>query len=202
MKNLEVEQNYEWFLKHHDQLVKRYGDKTLLLRDRNVIGAFDDFHEAYEFAIEKGFIPGDFSIQKLNQEPIYIYETINDESEPLMTLYGITRAFDDNTYYNTSEERDNNLSDNLKETAVTISYYPKFASQDDVFCIETENGTKNYYCYSGENFIGRFDSYKTSCIGKYVWEGDYGFLDAEYQAFQDRGLNIDNPYEINKNNSR
>lgn len=64
----EVEKNYEWFLKNHDELHKKYGDKTLLLKSESIAGVYDNFQNAYQAAMEKGFEPGKFSIQTLNDQ--------------------------------------------------------------------------------------------------------------------------------------
>ncbi len=61
MEKLEKEFNY--YLKHQDELVKKYNGKYIVIKDCDVIGAFDSELEAVEKTMEKHEL-GTFLVQK------------------------------------------------------------------------------------------------------------------------------------------
>ncbi|MDR1613522.1 MAG: hypothetical protein LBT97_12190 [Planctomycetota bacterium] len=38
----DMDRDFEWFIAHQDELVKRYNGKTLAIREGKVLGAFDN----------------------------------------------------------------------------------------------------------------------------------------------------------------
>jgi hypothetical protein len=58
-----LEKEFKWYLQHQNDLVKQYNGKFLLIKDENVVGAFDTNIEAYNKGKQK-FEPGTFLIQK------------------------------------------------------------------------------------------------------------------------------------------
>ena len=61
MEKLEKEFNY--YLEHQDELVEKYNGKFVVIRDCNVIGAFDSELEAIEKTTEQ-YELGTFLVQK------------------------------------------------------------------------------------------------------------------------------------------
>ena len=60
MSDLKIE--FQYYLDHQDELVKKYDGKFLIIKDREVQGAFSSKSEAY-FEGEKKFDLGTFLIQ-------------------------------------------------------------------------------------------------------------------------------------------
>lgn len=60
MPDLQNEFNY--FLSHQEELVKKYNGKHIVIVGHEIKGAFDDVGLAYEFAVNQ-FQPGTFLIQ-------------------------------------------------------------------------------------------------------------------------------------------
>ena len=67
MKDFTKEQKESliWFKGELPELLKKYKDKEVVIVNKKVIGAFDDFVEAYNFAIKKGHSEGSFIIQEV-----------------------------------------------------------------------------------------------------------------------------------------
>ena len=67
MKDFTKEQKESliWFKDKLPELLKKYKDKEIVIVNKEVIGVFDDFIEAYNFAIKKGHQEGDFIIQEV-----------------------------------------------------------------------------------------------------------------------------------------
>ena len=61
MKKLEKE--FKYYLEHQDELVKKYNGKFIVIKDCQVIGAFDSELEAVEKTAEKHEL-GTFLVQK------------------------------------------------------------------------------------------------------------------------------------------
>lgn len=52
-----------FFIANQDKLVERYGGRTLVIKDGQVVGDYDDALSAY-LAAKASFPPGSFSIQR------------------------------------------------------------------------------------------------------------------------------------------
>ncbi len=57
------EQELQYFIDNQAELVRRFNDKTLVIRQQAVVGVYDTPFEAYLDAISK-YEPGSFMIQK------------------------------------------------------------------------------------------------------------------------------------------
>ena len=59
------EKDFNWFLEHYDELFKRYGVAFLAIKDKKVIGIYDNYADAVKQTgkVEK---PGTFIIQECN----------------------------------------------------------------------------------------------------------------------------------------
>lgn len=57
-----LDQEFNYYLKHQKELVKQYNGKYLVIKDQEVVGAFDSELEAYKDASDK-FKAGTFLIQ-------------------------------------------------------------------------------------------------------------------------------------------
>lgn len=55
--------DFNWFLNNYDELFKKYGHKFLVIKDKCVIGVYDDFRQAVDGTDET---PGTFIIQECN----------------------------------------------------------------------------------------------------------------------------------------
>ena len=58
-----LEKEFDYYLKHQDELVKKYNGKFIVIKDADVIGAFDSELEAIEKTAEKHEL-GTFLVQK------------------------------------------------------------------------------------------------------------------------------------------
>jgi hypothetical protein len=58
-----VKDLFKWYLKNQSKLLKQYNGKVLVIRDNQVVGAFDSEESAYFDSIDK-YEPGTFMIQK------------------------------------------------------------------------------------------------------------------------------------------
>ena len=57
------DQEFNYFIAHQEELVKKYSNKTLILKGEEVIGAFDSPLHAYIFAKDK-YAPGSYMLQR------------------------------------------------------------------------------------------------------------------------------------------
>ena len=57
-----LEQEFDFFLKNQNQLVQKYNDKHLVVKENKVIGVFNSYEEAY-FETQKVHALGTFLIQ-------------------------------------------------------------------------------------------------------------------------------------------
>ena len=58
-----LEKEFKYYLEHQDELVEKYNGKFIVIKDCNVIGAFDSEFEAVEKTAEK-YELGTFLVQK------------------------------------------------------------------------------------------------------------------------------------------
>ena len=58
-----LEREFKYYLEHQDELVEKYDGKFIVIKDCNVIGAFDSELEAIEKTAEK-YELGTFLVQK------------------------------------------------------------------------------------------------------------------------------------------
>lgn len=57
--------DFEWFLKEYDNLYKKYGHKFIAIKNRKIIGIFDDKNIALDTTSEK-YKLGTFIVQECN----------------------------------------------------------------------------------------------------------------------------------------
>ncbi len=60
MSNLE--QLFQWYLDHQEELVEKYNGKYLVIKDNKVVDSYDDENTAYFAAVEKYGL-GNFILQ-------------------------------------------------------------------------------------------------------------------------------------------
>lgn len=58
-----LEKEFEYYLAHQDELVKKYNEKFIVIKGQNVIGAYDSEIEAIEATSQKEEM-GTFLVQK------------------------------------------------------------------------------------------------------------------------------------------
>jgi hypothetical protein len=68
-QKLEVDQNYDAFVRMLGTILSEHRDQLALMRDGQVVGFYQTPREALEAAVEK-FPDGIFSIQEVTDEPI------------------------------------------------------------------------------------------------------------------------------------
>lgn len=68
-QKLEVDQNYDAFVRLLGTILRDHRDQLALMRDGQVVGFYDTPREALEVAAQK-FPDGIFSIQEVTDEPI------------------------------------------------------------------------------------------------------------------------------------
>lgn len=57
-----LEQLFQWYLDHQNELVEKYNGKHLVIKDNEVVAAYDDENTAYFDAVEKYGL-GNFILQ-------------------------------------------------------------------------------------------------------------------------------------------
>jgi len=57
-----LEKEFQYYLNHQDELVKKYENKFLVIKDQEVVGVYDNKQEAYDGATSK-YELGTFLIQ-------------------------------------------------------------------------------------------------------------------------------------------
>ncbi len=65
--NENLVKEFEFFTENHDELVKKYPNKFVVLKDRTVVLAGDSFEEAYAKAHDSGLVLGTFLIQECTE---------------------------------------------------------------------------------------------------------------------------------------
>ena len=70
---------FEYFIQHQDELVKQYDGKVLVIKDLQVVGAYDDHMKAY-FEAVKQFELGTFMIQRCEPGPEAYTITLNSNA--------------------------------------------------------------------------------------------------------------------------
>ena len=58
-----LEEELQYFIDNQDELVKQYNGKYLILKGKNVLGAYPSLMEAYTFA-RKNYTPGTVMLQR------------------------------------------------------------------------------------------------------------------------------------------
>jgi hypothetical protein len=58
-----IDDQFQFFVDNQEKLVNKHEGKVIVLHDRKVRGAFDDYLEAYLYG-KKHFEPGSFIVQK------------------------------------------------------------------------------------------------------------------------------------------
>lgn len=67
----DLNNEYQFYLSNQYELIKKYNDKVIVIKNQEVVGCFDDEEQAYFFAKEK-FELGTFLIQRCSKnESIY-----------------------------------------------------------------------------------------------------------------------------------
>ncbi len=72
-----IQQDYQYYIKHQLELVKKYGGRYIVIKDSEVVGSYDSEIEAYEDAKSK-YVLGTFIIKPClpqNEEPKNILNT-------------------------------------------------------------------------------------------------------------------------------
>jgi hypothetical protein len=59
-----LKQEFEWYLQHQEELVAKYLNKFLVIKDKQVVGVFDNQQSAYATATKKHEL-GTFIIQQV-----------------------------------------------------------------------------------------------------------------------------------------
>lgn len=58
-----LQDEFDYYIAHQDELVRQYDGKYLLIRDKQVLGAYDTAQDAYKIASQE-YELGSFLIQK------------------------------------------------------------------------------------------------------------------------------------------
>ena len=58
-----LNKEFEWYKKHQEELLKSYNGKVLAIKNQKVLGAFDDYLDAYD-EISKNHEVGTFLLQE------------------------------------------------------------------------------------------------------------------------------------------
>jgi hypothetical protein len=63
-----LEKEYKYYKDHQNELVSRYPDKYLIIKDQKVISVFETLSEAIDFANANGLIEGEYLLQLCAQK--------------------------------------------------------------------------------------------------------------------------------------
>ena len=62
-----LEDNFKYFTEHHEEILRDYRDKFIVLKDQSVVFAEDTFELALERATKQGLELGTFLIQQCTE---------------------------------------------------------------------------------------------------------------------------------------
>ena len=63
-----LEQEYHFYLAHHDELVEQYEGKYLIIQGTTVLGAYDNESDAIQKTLDQGLALGTFLVQHCTAE--------------------------------------------------------------------------------------------------------------------------------------
>lgn len=63
----ELKREYDYYLANQSELLKKYKNKFIVIKDRAVVGSFETEFDAYSFAVQN-FSLGTFLIQKCSRK--------------------------------------------------------------------------------------------------------------------------------------
>ena len=61
-----LEQEFQYYLDHQDEIVQKYQGKFIIIKNQEIVGAYDSKLEAYQGGISK-YEPGTFLIQRCSE---------------------------------------------------------------------------------------------------------------------------------------
>ena len=61
-----LEKEFQYYLDHQNELVKKYDGRYLVIKDKNVVGDYDSYEEAL-FTSQEQYEMGTFLIQKCSE---------------------------------------------------------------------------------------------------------------------------------------
>lgn len=56
-------EEFEYYIDNQSELIKKYENKFLIIKDKSILGAYDSFEEALKQSQKKKLIPGTYLIQ-------------------------------------------------------------------------------------------------------------------------------------------
>lgn len=59
----ELKKNYNYYMSNHNDIIKKYLDKFIVIKDEQIVDSYDTFEEAFEESSKK-YELGTFIIQK------------------------------------------------------------------------------------------------------------------------------------------
>lgn len=62
------DEDFKWFLKEYDNLFQKYGHKILAIKNKTIIGVYDEFSEAIRTTAQTHKL-GSFIVQECNGTP-------------------------------------------------------------------------------------------------------------------------------------
>ena len=65
---MDFEKELKFYIENKEELVKKYENKILVLKDQSVAGVFNSTPEAYNFGVEKYGL-GNFALQQVTKGP-------------------------------------------------------------------------------------------------------------------------------------
>lgn len=65
--NEELRKNFDYYLTNHEEIIKEYLDKFIIIKDEKIVDSYDTFEEAVSEATKK-YELGTFIIQKCSKD--------------------------------------------------------------------------------------------------------------------------------------
>ena len=123
-------------------------------------------------------------------------DPLTEIPEPQMKLFGYSNFLGNYSFYGTEEELieylKNNKCNMTYGSVSIIEYMGNMAGRSDVIRQTDIKGKQSLVKVATEDHISTY-SHKRSCHqGTFIWEGNPGDLRAEYMAFRERGIILEN----------
>ncbi|MFQ5672894.1 MAG: hypothetical protein ACE5G9_07360, partial [Nitrospinales bacterium] len=61
-----LEKEFEYFIEHHEELVEKFNGKFVIIKDLQVLGAYDDIVQAIQETQKQNHEIGTFLVQKVS----------------------------------------------------------------------------------------------------------------------------------------
>lgn len=79
MSNAQLQKEFQYYLDHQDEMVKKYDGKCVVIKNRQVVGAYDDAITAVA-ETQKSHKLGTFLVQRVSRGPSAYAQTFHSRA--------------------------------------------------------------------------------------------------------------------------